>query len=136
MNSRGIRFGILFVLGLTGCQPGRLPDPIGSKAVSDSAPAVARLNDRFSAGRAAIRKYGCYTCHVIPGVTGARGQIGPSLQGVTSKYYLAGQLPNTHDNLLLWIRAPHSVSPSTVMPDMNVTEEDAEDIVVYLNSLH
>jgi cytochrome c len=135
MNARNTLLTVLFVLVLAGCQPGRLPDPFGSK-VANSTKAATHSNDRFRAGRAAIQKYGCYTCHVIPGVPGARGQIGPSLQGVTSKYYLAGQLPNTYDNLLLWIRAPHSVSPSTVMPDMNVTQEDAEDIVVYLNSLN
>ena len=28
-----------------------------------------------------IRKYGCYTCHVIPGVDGAKGLVGPSLAG-------------------------------------------------------
>lgn len=86
-------------------------------------------------GRALVRSYGCQTCHEIPTVTGARGSVGPSLDGVATKYYLAGELPNSPENLRRWIQFPHSINPRTVMPDMNVTDADAADITTFLETL-
>src|SRR5690606_12280366 len=70
------------------------------------------------------RRYGCYSCHTIPGVRGADALVGPSLERIASRVYLAGHLPNTPDNLMQWIRHPQQVSPDTAMPDTGVTEED------------
>jgi len=86
-------------------------------------------------GRTEIRKYGCNTCHDIAGVPGARGLVGPSLDGVGQRYYLAGELPNTPSNLMLWIEHPRQVEPHTVMPEMGVTEQDGRDIAAYLYTL-
>jgi cytochrome c len=86
-------------------------------------------------GRTEIRKYGCNTCHEISGVPGARGLIGPRLDGVGQRYYIAGELPNTPDNLMLWIQHPRQVEPHTAMPEMGVTEQDSRDIVAYLYTL-
>jgi cytochrome c2 len=83
-------------------------------------------------GRLAIRHYGCGTCHEIPGVDGAHGHVGPSLAELSSRGYLAGQLPNTPDHLLEWIQHPQSVEPGNVMPDMLVTQQDALDIAAVL----
>ncbi|HSF39530.1 MAG TPA: c-type cytochrome [Thermoanaerobaculia bacterium] len=82
-----------------------------------------------------IQKYGCGTCHNIPGVDGARGQVGPPLDTIASRSYLAGQLPNTPENLMLWIRKPQDVQPGTAMPDVGVTEQDGRDIAAYLYTL-
>jgi cytochrome c len=86
-------------------------------------------------GRADIRKYGCYTCHTISGVPGARGIVGPPLDGIGEREYIAGELPNTAANLMRWIQHPHSVEPHTLMPEMGVTEEDSRDIAAYLYTL-
>lgn len=86
-------------------------------------------------GRTAIRRYGCQVCHSVPGVEGARGQVGPALDGIGGRSYLAGQLPNTPENLIRWIREPQSVAPGTAMPDMGVTEQDSKDIAAYLYTL-
>ena len=86
-------------------------------------------------GRQIIRKYGCFTCHTISGVPGARGLIGPSLNGVGERYFLAGQLPNTPQNLERWIQHPHQFEPHTLMPEMNVTEQDSRNIAAYLYTL-
>lgn len=79
-----------------------------------------------------IRSYGCNTCHQISGIPGARGLIGPSLEGIGQRYYIAGELPNTPDNLMRWIQHPREVNPHTVMPEMGVTEQDSRDIAAYL----
>jgi len=93
--------------------------------------------ERLTHGTAAegpdkIRKYGCYSCHTIPGVDGANGLVGPPLKDIVDRTYIAGRLPNTPANIALWIQHPHSVDPHTVMPEMGVTEQDSRDIAAYL----
>jgi cytochrome c len=87
------------------------------------------------AGPDKIRKYGCYSCHTIPGVQGADGLVGPSLYGISSRVFIAGELPNTPENLTHWIQHPHAVEPHTAMPEMGVTDEDSRDIAAYLYTL-
>jgi cytochrome c2 len=86
-------------------------------------------------GRTEIRKYGCNTCHEISGVPGARGLIGPRLDGIGQRYYIAGELPNNANNLMLWIQHPRKIEPHTAMPEMGVTEQDSRDIAAYLYTL-
>ncbi|HEV7889657.1 MAG TPA: c-type cytochrome [Pyrinomonadaceae bacterium] len=86
-------------------------------------------------GVEAIRRYGCATCHTIPGVPGATALVGPNLQQVASRMYLAGVLPNTPDNMVRWIQHPRDVDPLTAMPNLNVTDGDARDIASYLYTL-
>lgn len=83
-------------------------------------------------GRAAIAKYGCGSCHVIPGAYRARGLVGPPLSDFARRSYVAGNLGNTAANLIAWIRYPDSVEPGTVMPTLDVSEQDARDIAAYL----
>ncbi len=86
-------------------------------------------------GRTAIREYGCGSCHVIPGISGADGHTGPPLARIAKRVYLAGVLPNTPDDMVRWIRVPEVVDPRTAMPDMGVSESDARDITAYLYTL-
>ena len=86
-------------------------------------------------GRGAIRRYGCGTCHTIPGIPGARAMVGPSLEGLYERTYLAGHLTNNATNLIDWIRHPQKIDPKTAMPEMAVTERDARDIAAYLYTL-
>ncbi|HKR82540.1 MAG TPA: c-type cytochrome [Terriglobales bacterium] len=87
------------------------------------------------AGRDAIRKYGCYACHTIDGVPGAHGLVGPPLNGLGSRQFIAGELPNTPANLTRWVQHPRQVEPHTLMPEMGVTEDDSRDIAAYLYTL-
>ncbi len=86
-------------------------------------------------GAEAISRYGCGTCHTIPGVPGATALVGPNLQQVASRVYLAGVLTNTPDNMVRWIQRPRDVDPLTAMPNLGVTDEDARDIASYLYTL-
>jgi len=83
-------------------------------------------------GMIALQQYACATCHRIPGVVGAAADVGPPLEGVAGRAYLAGRLPNTPDNLVRWIRDPKAVSPTTLMPDLGVSEQHARDMAAYL----
>lgn len=86
-------------------------------------------------GRLLLRQYGCGSCHRIPGVAAAEGNVGPPLTRVGVRAYLAGMLPNRPDTMAQWIRAPQSVDPLTGMPDLKVPEPHARDMSAYLHTL-
>lgn len=86
-------------------------------------------------GRIAIHQYACATCHEIPGIVGANAPVGPTLEGIAARQFIAGVLPNTRDNMIRWLRAPTKVDPRTAMPDLRLTARDASDIAAYLDKL-
>jgi cytochrome c len=102
---------------------------------SDERAAFEMTGGVASRGPAAIQRYGCSTCHTVPGVSGANGLVGPPLTQVGSRVYLAGRLQNTPDNMIRWIRDPQGVDDKTAMPNLGVTETDAKDITSYLYTL-
>jgi len=85
-------------------------------------------------GRLLLWQYGCGTCHEIKGVVGAVGKVGPPLNGLKERVYIAGLLPNTPDNLARWIRHPRDFDPRTGMPDMGVSEAQVRDMVTFLHA--
>jgi cytochrome c2 len=86
-------------------------------------------------GRLLLRQFGCGACHRIPGVADAQGNVGPPLAGVARRVYLGGVLPNSRENMARWIRSPKSFDPQTAMPELQVGEEHARDMVSYLYTL-
>jgi cytochrome c oxidase assembly factor CtaG/cytochrome c2 len=86
-------------------------------------------------GRQAILKYGCDTCHTIPGVATADALVGPPLNRMARRAIIAGRLENTPENMIRWIRQPHVVEPGTAMPDTGVSDQHARDIAAYLYTL-
>jgi cytochrome c2 len=82
-----------------------------------------------------IQYYGCGSCHIIPGISGAAGLAGPPLSGIASRMYIAGVLQNTPQNMMRWIENPKAVDEKTVMPNLGVTQKDAADIAGYLYTL-
>ena len=108
----------------------------GCQTPDNDLEAAALTGGNPSRGREVIRAYGCNTCHTIGGVPGAVGKVGPVLDGIAERSYVAGVLPNTPDNLVRWIMAPRAVDPKTAMPNLGVRAADARDIAAYLYSLH
>jgi cytochrome c1 len=86
-------------------------------------------------GRASLVEFGCGTCHTIPGVTGANGRAGPSLDDFSERAYVAGRLHNDPADVVRWIRFPQQVDPGNAMPNLGVPELAARDITAYLYSL-
>jgi len=101
---------------------------------SSPAPAAPRLGDS-GRGASLMRTYGCGACHVIPGVLGAQGRVGPPLAGMGMRTSIAGVLPNTPDAMVRWLRTPQAVKRGDAMPDMGVGPRDAQDMAAYLASL-
>src|SRR3954451_22853491 len=72
-------------------------------------------------GRQEIRNHGCASCHSIPGVPGAHALVGPPLDHIASRAYLAGMLPNSPDNMREWLMHPQRVKPKNAMPDVGLS---------------
>jgi cytochrome c len=86
-------------------------------------------------GKELIRAYGCGSCHTIPRVPGAEAIVGPNLQGIATRTYIAGVLPNVPQNMMRWIMNAPGVDEKTAMPDLNVNVRDARDIAAFLYTL-
>ncbi|CAB3814946.1 hypothetical protein LMG26689_00110 [Achromobacter animicus] len=108
-------------------QPAEKPQAIAQTA--------ARVGDA-RAGRDALQQYLCVTCHAIPGVPGAWNYVGPALDQMGERPFIAGVLPNTPANMERWLRNPPAVKPGTAMPDLGVSEQDARDIAAFLRTLN
>jgi putative membrane protein len=110
---------------------------LGTVACNGSNDQVARdlTGGEPSRGPQAIKKYGCDTCHTIPGVLTADATVGPPLTQVARRSYLAGRIENTPENMIQWIRHPHAVDNRTLMPEMGVSMQDGRDITAYLYTL-
>ena len=68
-------------------------------------------------------------------MVGPEARLGPPLSGIASRTLLGGVLPNSFDNMVLWLRAPQSFSPHSAMPMLGVREGDARDMAAYLATL-
>jgi cytochrome c len=107
---------------LGGCEQGKASSPQNS-------------NGDPKHGKDLVRDYGCGGCHDIPGVANADGNVGPPLQRVGSRTYIAGFLQNTPDNMAFWIRDPQKVLPGNAMPSMGISPSEARDIAAFLDTL-
>jgi cytochrome c1 len=86
-------------------------------------------------GAEAIERFGCGSCHVIPGIDDAEGHVGPPLTDFGDRKFIAGAVANNEDNLVRWLLDPESIEPGTVMPDVGLSEKQAHDVAAYLYSL-
>lgn len=108
---------------------------VNSCGTASKRQAAALTRGNPDRGASTISRYGCGSCHSIPGIAGANGLVGPPLGGIGDREYIAGILPNQPVNLMRWVRDPRAVNERTVMPNLGVTPGDASDIAAYLYSL-
>jgi mono/diheme cytochrome c family protein len=85
-------------------------------------------------GRIALAELECGVCHVIPGIPGAHGQVGPPLREYARNVYVAGKYPNVPEVLIEFIRNPPLLAPETAMPAVPMSDAQARDIAAYLYS--
>ena len=86
-------------------------------------------------GKELIQRYGCGSCHSIPGVPGADALVGPPLDRFGLRSFIAGRLQNTPEHLVRWIHNPKQVDDKTAMPNMGISKSDAVHIAGYLYEL-
>lgn len=87
-------------------------------------------------GRRVFQTTACINCHAVVG-TVANGSFGPDLRHLMSRDTIAaGAAPNTPENLRLWIRSPDAIKPGCLMPAMNLTERQLDQVTAYMLTLH
>lgn len=88
-----------------------------------------------AAGAAVFNKSACIGCHTIEGTKG-QGKVGPNLTHFGSRLFIgAGTLPNTPENLALWLKNPQAIKPENDMPNLGLSQSDIQALVAYLESL-
>ncbi len=79
-------------------------------------------------GQQLFRELTCVNCHVI-------NTVGPNLTHFGSRETLgAGVLTNTPENLAKWLADPQAVKPGIHMPDLNLSQEEINALVAYLEA--
>jgi mono/diheme cytochrome c family protein len=105
-------------------------------ACREEQPAHLRIADGDAArGREVVARIGCGVCHAVPGVAGARGRVGPPLEGFGARSFIAGTIPNRPDLLMRFVRDAPSLAPATAMPDLPLSEAEARDVAAFLLTL-
>jgi cytochrome c2 len=97
--------------------------------------AIALTGGNPDFGRRLTTRYGCAGCHTIPGVPGAQGRVGPSLDGIAAQVYIAGTVANTPNTLIRWIENPRAIDPKTAMPVTGLSQDEARHVAAYLYTL-
>jgi cytochrome c oxidase subunit 2 len=95
----------------------------------------ALADARIEAGRTRFLSLSCVNCHTVSG-TSASGTFGPDLSHLMSRDTLgAGVIPNTVEKLRAWVKDPQVIKPGNLMPNMQLTPQELDEVVTYLSSL-
>jgi len=91
--------------------------------------------DAVARGRQVFETNACASCHTVKG-TRAHGTYGPDLTHLMSRRTLgSGVATNTRDHLKIWVRDPALMKPGALMPAMNLSENDLDNLVAWMGTL-
>jgi cytochrome c oxidase subunit II len=95
----------------------------------------AFVNDAVSQGQRIFETTACINCHAVSG-TVANGRFGPDLTHLMSRDTIAaGAALNTPENLRRWIRDPNTIKPGSLMPAMELNDQELDALAAYLETL-
>lgn len=110
--------------------------------------AVLSEGDRIDHGRQLVKKYGCYSCHRIPGFTAAAEKIGPELSDYSSKdpnllfWGTQNAVPPEKRNWYTWTAAKlnepkvfQTDRVAVAMPNFHLQQDEIDRLVVFLKTL-
>ena len=94
------------------------------------------LTPEALAGRGVFNATACINCHAITG-TAAQGSFGPDLTHLMSRETIAsGIAANNAAELRRWVQNPAAIKPGSLMPSMNLTDRELDQVTAYLLTLH
>ncbi len=97
--------------------------------------AVQPATDSQRHGQRVFLSSTCVMCHAVNGTT-AGSNIGPNLTHVGSRNTIAAAtLSNTREHLLRWVADSQQFKPGNKMPANNLSDQDLQAVVDYLQSL-
>jgi cytochrome c oxidase subunit 2 len=95
----------------------------------------AAISPQAVEGRRVFESTACINCHTIEG-TVADGRFGPNLGHLMSRDTIAsGAAANTPANLRSWIQNPDAIKPGSLMPAMNLTDKELNEVTEYMLTL-
>ncbi len=90
---------------------------------------------QVATGRKVFLSTSCVNCHTIRGTT-ASGMFGPDLTHLMSRETLgSGAIKNTPELLRDWVSDPQKMKEGCLMPDMQLSQQELDQIVAYLMML-
>jgi len=99
-----------------------------------AAPATPAKGSAAETGQQVYRRSPCIACHTIAGLS--QGKVGPDLSHLGSRATIAGALfPNTTEMLRRWIMNAPALKPGALMTPQNLSPQDLEALIAYLQSL-
>jgi cytochrome c oxidase subunit II len=97
--------------------------------------AAAGQGPGYANGEKLFQAKGCVACHALYAVNAPKGMVGPNLANVGARSYIAaGTLKNTDENMARWIRNPQAIKKGVLMPNLGLTEADAQALVAFLRA--
>jgi cytochrome c oxidase subunit 2 len=109
------------------------PENFAAWVKNQQQPAVSDAS--VAAGRHVFETQACMNCHTITG-TAATGRFGPDLTHLMSRDTLAsGAVTNTKENLHEWIRNPDTFKVGSLMPAMQLNDQQLDQVTAYLATL-
>jgi cytochrome c oxidase subunit II len=89
----------------------------------------------YATGEKLFAAKGCVACHSLQAVHAPKGMVGPNLANVGARSYIAaGTLKNTDENLAHWIMNPQGIKKGVLMPNLGVTQTEAQALVAFLRA--
>ena len=90
---------------------------------------------QYAAGQKLFASKGCVACHSLQAVNAPKGMVGPNLANIGARSYIAaGTLKNTDANMARWIRDPQGIKKGVLMPNLGLSEADAQALVAFLRA--
>jgi len=119
---------------------------VGVEPALSAGETYSQADPAVQAGMGVIMQSRCGNCHIIPGIPHADGNFGPDLGPHDDIPPVAGRNPlaiyphgsvpnNSQDDLAAWLAHPTDLKPGTAMPDLGLSQDDAEAAAAYLYAI-
>ena len=103
-------------------------------ATNKAVPEVPEGSGDAATGATLFRQKGCASCHTVEGYS--KGELGPNLTHLMQRETFAGAIFDmTPENLRTWLRDPPGEKPGSLMPNLNLTEDEITKLIAYLETL-
>lgn len=111
------------------------PEAFSAWLAHEATPAARPASASAARGMDVFTSGSCAGCHTIRGTT-ATGEVAPDLTHLAIRETIgAGVLLNTRQDLARWVTNAQTAKPGAVMPPTELSPEDLQAVLDYLQSL-
>lgn len=101
---------------------------------TNALPAERPAEGEAGEGAALFRQKGCASCHTVNGYSA--GELGPDLTHLQQRKVFAGATFELNEqNLRVWLRDPPAEKPGSLMPNLELSEDEITKLIAYLETL-